>query len=59
MAGLKLESKTTNINYKLCWLAGYFDAEGSASMQKMYDKKTKNYYFKFRLRFKPSYRFKS
>ena len=51
MAGLKLESKTTNINYKLCWLAGYFDAEGSVSMQKMYDKKTKNYYFKFRLRF--------
>ena len=51
MAGLKLESKTKNINYKLCWLAGYFDAEGSVSMQKMYDKKTKNYYFKFRLRF--------
>ena len=48
---LKLEDGPTSINYKLCWLAGYFDAEGSVSMQASYDKKTKKYYFKFRLRF--------
>ena len=51
IVGLKLEDGPTSINYKLCWLAGYFDAEGSVSMQKTYDKKTKNYYFKLRIRF--------
>ena len=49
--GLKLVRGSVSFNDKLCWLAGYFDAEGCASMQTNYDKKVDKYYFKFRIRF--------
>ena len=49
--GLKLVRGSVSFNDKLCWLAGYFDAEGCASMQTNYDKKVNKYYFKFRIRF--------
>jgi len=49
--GLKIVKESVSLNDKLCWLAGYFDAEGCASMQTNYDKKVNKYYFKFRIRF--------
>ena len=49
--GLKIVKESVSLNDKLCWLAGYFDAEGCASMQTNYDKKVDKYYFKFRIRF--------
>jgi len=49
--GLKIVREPVSFNDKLCWLAGYFDAEGCASMQTNYDKKVNKYYFKFRIRF--------
>lgn len=48
---LKLNKKQVCLSDKLVWLAGYFDAEGCASMQTSYDKRVKKYYFKFRIRF--------